>query len=92
MSPNDGMQPQHGRRRRCSQRAKPQAHDSAADAVPMNQHLVPRLQRCFWRLGMSSQRIARREKLPVLVVEELLRRNSVPIGPTPAVMPLRRAA
>ncbi|MGC4050998.1 MAG: hypothetical protein QM757_16660 [Paludibaculum sp.] len=85
MSLSDGMQPDDRPKRRCSQRARPQAAGSIRQiaAISINQHLVPRLQASFYDLRQGIWAIARRERLPAAFVEDLLRRNSIPIRPEP---------
>lgn len=89
MSLSDGMQPNDQPKRRCSQRARPQTDGSIREkaVIGINQHLVPRLQHCYWELQMDSWSIARRERLPRKFVERLLRQNSVPIRPEPLALP-----
>lgn len=74
--------------------AAPQAVDKAPRKPPAseNQWLVPRIQKQFWGLRMSVERIAAREHLTRLFVQAVVCETSVPVPPGPALVMRRRAA
>lgn len=53
-----------------------------------NRHFIPRVVRAFWFHRQSIERIAARERVGRLVIQQALREGAVPVEP----MALRRVA
>jgi hypothetical protein len=58
----------------------------------INQWFVPQVQYKYWHLRHSIEKIAGDMRLPRLVIQAVVRENSVPVQPGPAPAPRRRAA